>query len=131
METIEIPGDFYIYKEINGYTYLCHRSCVLINGKLSNRKYINLYDRLVSNKSIAILRHICGITDEIEEKTYFVNGKFNNLFCYVQNSARICLIVIHFCACTYFDNVNDLLEYLDKKHPECIKNTDIKIALKD
>jgi len=128
METIEIPDDFYIYKEINGYTYLCYKSCVLINGKLSGCKYINLHGRPVSNKIIDILRSMCDTIDEIKEKTHFVNNKFNNLSYNVHDP------YILFYGKTYiytFISVNDFIEYLDKNYPKCIRNNDIKIALKD
>jgi hypothetical protein len=129
MENIVIPDDFYIYEE-DGYKYLCHKSCVCIDGILSNPKFEYLQTRPVSNEDIIKLRYTCNMNDEIEEKTYFVDTKFNNLRYYVYDETG----ELSFRSGEHyidFANVNDLLEYLAENYPECIRNNDIKIALKD
>jgi hypothetical protein len=126
MENIEIPDDFYIYDDNHGHKYLCHKSCTYKNSFLNN-KFQYLPNKLVLNEIIAKLRYICNINDEIEEKTYFINYKFNDLCHYVHDD----LIYLYGPNYKYFSNVKDFLEYLTKNHPECIRNNDIKIALKD
>jgi len=126
MENIEIPDDFYILKR-GFHEYLCHKSCTYKNT-FSNNKFHYLPNKLVSNKIIAELRHKCNILDEIEEKTYFVDNRFNNL-CY--NMFDDLIIYLYGPKYKYFSNVKNFLEYLTKNHPECIRNNDIKIALKD
>jgi hypothetical protein len=126
MENIEIPDDLYICDK-----YLCHKSCTYKNNSFSNNKFHYLPNKLVLNEIISKLRHKCNILDEIEEKTYFIDYKFNNLCYDVYAGAGIYLYGMYFSNLRIFTNVNDLLEYLDKNHPECVKSTDIKIALKD
>jgi len=129
MENIVIPDDFYIYTSVYGYKYLCHKSCIFVNSSLSNCKFQLLRCRSFSDEDIAILRYKCNIIDEIEEKTYFVDTKFNDLCYCVHDNTSIYLHGIHYVQS--FSNIKDFLEYLDKKYPECIRNNDIKIALKD
>jgi hypothetical protein len=126
MTDVEIPGDFYVCNKY-GYKYLCHKSCITINGLFSNGKNYYLHTNHISNKDIIKLRHICNITDEIEEKTYFVDNKFKNLSYGIYDNGDIYLYKIN----KTFNNVTDFIDYLDKNHPECIRNNDIKIALKD
>jgi hypothetical protein len=129
MENIEIPDDFYIYTSVCGYKYLCHKSCIFVNSSFSNCKFQLLRCRSFSDEDIAILRYKCNIIDEIEEKTYFVDTKFNDLCYYVHDNTSIYLHGTHYVQS--LSNIKDFLEYLDKKYPECIRNNDIKIALKD
>jgi hypothetical protein len=130
MESVEIPGDFYI-RDKYGYKYLCHKSCITINGLFSNGKFYYLHTNHISNKDIIVLRYKCNTIDEIEEKTYFVNDKFNDLNYGIHDDTRIYLhgLVIQFLK--IFNNVNNFIEYLNKNYPESIRNNDIKIALKD
>jgi len=131
MENIQIPDDFYTYNK-RGYSYLCHKSCVAVNGQFSNHKYIYSYMNPITNENIAKLRYDCCIIDEVEEKTYFVNNKFNNLTYGIDRD-----IVIRLRESrngdysNMFANVNDFIDYLNKNYPESVKSTDIKIALKD
>jgi hypothetical protein len=129
MTDADIPDIFYIYESDKyDYRYLCHKSCVIVSNSFSNNKFYYLQYGPVSNEIIAILRSMCDIIDEIEEKTYFVNRKFNNLWYDIHAN-----VVIHLSAygVKIFNNVNDFIEYLNKNYPESIKNNDIKIALKD
>jgi hypothetical protein len=127
MDNIEIPDDFYICK-IQTLTYLCHRSCDFKNGRFSNTKNIHIYQ--LTNEHITILKNICNIVDEIEDQTYFIDNIFNILYFYFYNHS-IQLCTVHEGHIKKFDNVSDFLEYLAKSYPECMKTTDIKIALKD
>jgi len=133
MENIEIPDDFYIYTSVYGNKYLCHKSCIFVNNLFSNCKFYYLHAKYISNEDIIKLRHICNINDEIEEKTYFVNNKFNCLSYDMGGYGDcICLSEPYFARVfTGVNNVNEFLECLNKNYPECIRNNDIKIALKD
>ncbi len=128
MDIVEIPDDFYIYEE-DGYRFLCHKSCVLVNDTYSNNKFSSLMLRLVSDEDIILLRIKCNMIDEIEERTHFVSGRFKKLLYNICRDGHIELAEIYFPST--FNNVNDFIDYLDKNHPECIKSVDIKIALKD
>jgi hypothetical protein len=128
MESIEIPDDFYIYEE-DGYRWLCHRSCVFVSNDFTN--YKNIEYEIISNEIITQLRNLCNIIDEIEEKTYFVDHKFNGLSYSVYNS-KIGLYKDKHCDCYgRFADINDFIDYLAENYPECIRSNDIKIALKD
>ncbi len=122
MENIEIPEDFYIdfHRKI-----LFHKKCVIIDNSPNNYLFVILWEDIPLNKSIMSLRDICKTHDEIEEKTYFVNCMFDNLYVYIASSMDINLANIN------FTSVNNFLEYLTKNYPESVKGTDIKIALKD
>jgi hypothetical protein len=125
MEIIEIPDYFYINSSC-----LCHKSCIRTILGFSNRKYICTHDYPISNGLVAFLRLICNRIDEIEEKTYFVGRKFNNLWYTVSYGTNLWLRVLNY-PNKIFNNLNEFLEYLNKNYPECIRNDDIKIALKD
>jgi len=125
MENIEIPDDFYVYKGHN-YNTLCHKSCVIRNGEFSNYKFLFI-NKLISNEMIIKLRYKCNTIDEIEERTYFVDNAFKNLSYTTYYSGDIILYKTN----KIFNNVNDFIDYLAENYPECIRNNDIKIALKD
>jgi hypothetical protein len=128
MENIKIPDDFYIYTGVYGYKWLCHKSCVCINNNLSNIKYLFFPFGSFSDKDIAKLRYKCNIIDEIEEKTYFIDCRFNNIYYNLYDDTNIYLHG-HIYKC--FHNVNDFIDYLAENYPESVKGIDIKIALKD
>jgi len=128
MESVKIPDDFYIYEEENGCKWLYHKSCTLNNNTCSNHKFYYLGTKPVSNEIIVILRSICNKINEIEEKTYFVDHKFNDLLCGVNDSKITLYRENHY---DRFANVNDFIDYLAENYPECVRSTDIKIALKD
>jgi len=134
MENITIPDDFYIVK-IGYEKYLCHKSCTLQVYTFSNKKYICLYPSAHPGNSLStninILRNICNMCDEIVENTYFINYKFNNLNLEICQFNYSILLFKKYTEIGKFNNVNDFLEYLTKNYPECIRNNDIKIALKD
>ncbi len=128
MDIVEIPDDFYICRAYN-YTYLCHKSCVIINDLFTN--YKNIVYEIISNEIITQLRNLCNIIDEIEEKTYFVDQKFNDLLYSVYNSKIGLYKDKH---CDYYNrfvNAIDFIDYLAENYPESIRSNDIKIALKD
>jgi len=133
MDSVEIPDDFYICRVRSlgdcSCNHLAHKSCIYRNHVFSSYKRVVLINCSDLNKKITELRHKCNIIDEIEEKTYFVDNIFNNLAYGICRDSSILL-----CNKDYsnkFANINDFLEYLDKNCPECIRNNDIKIALKD
>jgi len=138
MENIEIPDDFYIYTYNTVYTttnYLIHKSCVIIDKKFSNCKYISCTGN-ITNNAIDLLRYKCNTCNEFEEKTYFVNGKYNELYYYInfsiydiKNAEHTLVISSNYFK--VFKNLIEVLDYLAENYPECIRSSDIKIALKD
>ncbi len=123
MEKIKIPDDFYI-----DHYYLCHKSCIVrATHGCSNDRYITPRGE-VKQSHIDTLRDICNIYDILNEKTYFEENKYKNMYTSVDNKNSLKLVKnnnIH------FNGIEGLLEYLAENYPECIKNNDIKIALKD
>jgi hypothetical protein len=140
MDDITIPEDFYILN-VRHINYLLHRSCIVSNCMYSNYMFSNYkcvcmhsVPRVGDSIStyINILRNICNIYDEIEEKTYFINSRFYDLsFNVSEYTFSIHLRVDETLNFFSFDNVNGFLEYLAENYPKSIRNDDIKIALKD
>ncbi len=124
MEKIKIPDDFYIDEYI-----LAHKSCVVISdiSGYSNDKYI-LHHGKARQSHIDTLRDICNMYDILNEKTYFEENRYKNMY---TNISSKYLLKLSDGSCTNFDDINKLLEYLAKNYPECIRNDDIKIALKN
>jgi hypothetical protein len=125
MEKIKIPDDFYIDEYV-----LAHISCILKGYAIySNDKYI-VHNGEDKQSYIDTLRDICNMYDILNEKTYFEENKYKNMYTRVDNKNSLKLFIennnnIH------FNGIEGLLEYLAENYPECIRSDDIKIALKD
>jgi len=128
MNNIVIPDDFYV-----DVYYLVHKSCIYCHDKneYSNDRYIKI-DQEVRQSDVDNLRDICNIYDILNEKTYFEESRYKNMYTdiYYKNLLRL---FVDNNDDDYIDfyNINELLEYLTENYPECIKDSDIKIALKD
>ncbi len=130
IDNIEIPDDFYTIT-FNQYTYLCHKSCTESNdGSWSNDRFVYTSSiiNIINKGHIENLRDICNIYDIITEKTYFKENTYNELVLSVYNKNGISL---HSGDKINFACLEDLLDYLAENYPECIRNDEIKIALKD
>jgi len=123
MEKIKIPDDFYVNKNV-----LAHKSCMVgsFRSGYSNDRFVPI-DREVRQSDIDILKHICNMYDILNEKTYFEENKYKNMYI---NIYDIDLLELWNNSTIIFNGINELIEYLAKNYPECIRNDDIKIALK-
>jgi hypothetical protein len=130
MENIKIPDNFYFNEGV-----LAHKSCIYRHDKneYSNDRYIKI-DQEVRQSDVDNLRDICNIYDILNEKTYFEESRYKNMYTdiYYKNLLRL-FVDNNDDDYDYIDfyNINELLEYLTENYPECIKDSDIKIALKD
>jgi hypothetical protein len=121
-ELIKLPDKFYILKAF--INYIADKSCIYDGNTFSNKKLI----RLDCHIRIKTLQIKCDIYDKIEEKTHFVNGKFNDLEITVVDDVNLYIKNLFVKS---FENVDNFIDYITKEYLECIKNNDIKIALKD
>jgi hypothetical protein len=124
MDNIVIPDDFYFNEGV-----LAHISCIYChkNDRYSNDKFIPIHIK-VKQFHIDNLRDICNMYDILNEKTYFEENKYKNMHTRMFGENTLELFDG---SCIKFDDINKLLEYLAKNYPECIRNDDIKIALKN
>jgi hypothetical protein len=127
MAKVKIPDDFYTFT-YNTLNYLCHKSCTVSDNVFTNDKVVRYIN--ISNKVIDDLRRICDMNDEIEEKTYFVNNEFNDLIFYISSNFSVYLHNAGICI-KLFRNASYFLKYLAENYPDCMRNNEIKIALKD
>jgi hypothetical protein len=127
MENMAIPDDFYIFP-FNNCIY--HKSCVIVNDKgydeFSNGRFVCSY-KPIEQSDIDTLRDICNMHDVLNEKTYFKERVYDNLCVRIRGKNHLYLYNDNI----YFNDINKLLEYLAENYPECIRNDEIKIALKD
>jgi hypothetical protein len=123
MEKIKIPDDFYIDEYV-----LAHKSCIVISvrSSYSNDRYV-IPRGEVKQSHTDMLRYICNMYDILNEKTYFEENKYKNMYI---NIYDIDLLELWNNSTIIFNGINELIEYLAKNYPECIRNDDIKIALK-
>jgi hypothetical protein len=97
------------------YDYVRCKAFIVEHYKLIYKTHENykLLDKLFIN---------CKICDKYEEPAKHVQMcSFNNLIQLKYDGAK---------NITYFDSINDLIAHMHKNHPECIRQYDIKIALK-
>jgi len=129
MENIVIPNDFYII-QFREFHHIAHNSCRYNNNKPSNGKYTFFYYDDVLH-CINTLRDICNIYDILNEKTYFKENVYKNIYTKIFNKSILVLNIgsnniIGPRDRIEFRSIECLLEYLAENYPECIK-----IALKD
>jgi len=127
MANNKIPDDFYVNGGI-----LAHKSCILkSDGRWSNERNI-MYRGLLTRSDVDVLRYICNMYDILNEKTYFKENIYKNLYTRIYKNSFVLVnnggkddVRIK------FNDIESLLEYLAEHYPECIRIDDIKIALKD
>jgi len=131
MDNIEIPEDFYVLNT-GHHIFLCHKSCIWSDHMFSNQKNVCLCTTSdIDSYYFNILRNICNMCDEVEENTYFIDDKFNDLEFNISKGRLWIHLFVCGASTKNFSNAKSLLEYLAKNYPECMRNNDIKIALKD
>jgi len=126
MENIVIPDDFYFNKGV-----LAHISCIYCreDDSYSNNIFI-LIDQEIRQSDIDMLRDICDMYDILNEKTYFKEDRYKNLYAFISKNSFVLVNNGEDNNINFID-IESLLEYLAKHYPECIRSDDIKIALKD
>jgi hypothetical protein len=118
MTDINIPDNCHIISNTQ-HRYLCHESCVLVNGDFSNEKYVWIQANIDKNV-INQLNYICDTYDKIEKFTYFVGGVFKNFNIFLLKHG-ITIYDDKFREIS-FKSFEGVLQFLRENIPECVKD---------